>query len=434
MKLSVPAPPGWTRQQVADGELLRADHRALELLILPVEGAKVDARAWFRSALLHRTRQNERELTNPRTQPFTTKAGWSAVLIEADIGTESRLVAYFTFLDLVATAIAICGDRDIPGWRDEVLDMLSAATPDFGDDVVCLAGLLGGPPPVERVVPPVSRALWQRTFSHGDAILVLEDAPESGFIRCGRGRGATRTVRDLFATLERDQPGCVELGVSADGEYYAFAVRRDGQTQTVLAIVFGDERYSRIESMSRDPAMFDVFSLAARDLVYQASLGFGAGRIRPYYYEPPRDWIGLSRPGRAVWLAPTCGREFQQLRIFDARPPDSHELISARRFENLASEFLVSKPKGPAIYYTAHDLECRVHVYTGTMRGGKQLKVLDGVVNDEHYCYPLRIGCEPHLLEASMHTFEDVVRTMVPLPAPNTAVPADSNAFAYWVT
>lgn len=435
MRLSIPTPPDWTRRRVADGELLRAPDRALELLVFPIGGAKPDPEAWLRAALIHRTRQADPRPTNVETAHFETAAGWPAILIEATIGTEARLVAYLSFLDYAATVIAICGDPSITGWRERVLGVLAAATPDFsGDRIVCLADVVGNPPPRDRQWPREREGQWRRAFSGGDAVLVLEDDPKSGWIRFSSGLTPMRAAADLFLSFGRESgPG--EIGVTAEGEYYAIATSERNRTQRTLAVVFGDNSYSRIEAATTEPEKFELFSTAVRGFAHRTKIGLGVGRLRPYYYEPPANWVGLARHGSALWISPSCGRHYQALRVFDARPPEKHEAVRSCRFETLATEFTVTPPRGPAVYFTAHDLECRVNVFGGKLLGHKsEIRVIDGVVIDNDYLYPLRIECEPQRLEESMHVFEELVRTIVPLPAQSTDFQPDLSVLSNWAS
>lgn len=433
MKLLVPTPPGWSRHQVADGELLRAPDRALELLVLPLEGAKLAAPAWLYSALLYRRRQPDAEPADITNGQLETATGWTALTVEARIGTESRFVAYFSFLDLAATVIATCSDADVATWRGDIIAILYHATPDFSAErITCLRELLGGPPPTARADRgALSIDAWRRTFSGGDAVLVLRADPDSGWIRCAPGQTPLRTTRQLFSTFD----AAPELGITDEGEYFAIAAARRDHTQRVLAIVFGIEGYTRIEAVTLVPDRFDTFMAAVRALAYETTLGYGIGRLRPFYYEVPAGWSALPRPGSTVWVSPTCARRYHVLRVYDACPPNREALVRRRRFETLAAEFVSTPARGPAHYFRKDELEVRVCAHTGTLRGG-ELHILDGAVVDASYSYPVRVECDPALFEDSMRLFEDVVRTIVPLPPPALEPTLPSGAtevFSNWI-
>lgn len=433
MKLSVPTPPGWSRQQVAEGELLRAPNRALELLVLPLEGAKLAPPVWLYSALRYRRPQPEFEPTHITNGQLETATGWTALTVEAQIGAESRFVAYFSFLDLAATVIATCSDGNVAEWRSDVIAILYRATPDFSSErSTGLRELLGGPPPTARGERGVLSAdAWRRTFSGGDAVLVARDAPESGWIRCALGQTPQRTTQQLFSGFD----SAPELGITDEGEYYAIAAARRDHTQRALAIVFGAESYARIEAVTMLPDRFAMFMAAVRALAYETVLGYGTGRLRPFYYESPADWSALPRPGSAVWVSPTCARRYHVLRVFDAYPANREAIVRRRRFETLAAEFLATPARGPAHYYRKDELEVRVCAYSGKLGGG-ELRILDGAVIDSSYCYPLRVECDPDLFDDSMHLFESVVETIVPLPSPSIEEPAKlsdaTEVFSNW--
>src|SRR5690606_5377248 len=156
MHLVVPTPDGWRRQRVAGGELLRAPDRALELLVLPIEGAKLEPVKWLLQALVYGGGPRpaiEWDVRAPRDVvqgQLMTVAAWTALTLEANVGDEFHFVAYFSFLDLCATVIAR-SPHPVSEWRDEVIEILRHAEPDFTPDrITCVADLLDVKPPVIR--------------------------------------------------------------------------------------------------------------------------------------------------------------------------------------------------------------------------------------------------------------------------------------------
>jgi hypothetical protein len=428
----VPTPPTWSRSQVEGGELLRAPDRALEILVLPMTGAQVVVPRWLYAVLI-RDQPTWDQLTgiepaNVINGELTTASGWKAFTLEATLGNDQRMVAYFTVLDYAATVVATW-KHDDAGARDEAIALLARATPDLASDAVTgLADLLGQPPPsASKHEGALRPEAWRRAFSGGDVILIPIADPDSGWIRCAARRAPLQSVSRLFADLQY----AVELGITAEGEYFALAISRGEQLQKILAVVFGAESYTRIDAITLVPERFDMFVDATRELAYQTILGYGSPRLRPYYYEPPPSWIPIVRPGSTVWASPSCAWRYHVLRVFDACPVELEAAVRTWRFETLAAEFLVEPPRGPAVYYTQDGLECRVFAHTGKF-GERELRVLDGMVIDENYCYPLRIECDPALLDESMKLFEEVVRTIVPLPAPTTTRPQRGGVFTHW--
>jgi hypothetical protein len=413
--------------KLAEGELLRSPDRKLSLLVLPLEGAKLVVTTWLWSALLDRVPADV-EPTNITNGQLTTAIGWTALTIEADFGPETRrFAAYFSFLDLSATVIATCTDLAMPEWRDLVIEMLYLSSPDLsGDRISGLAELLGSAPPTARQPEgPLTAEPWRRAFSGGDVVLVPRLDPDSGVIRRTAGLSPLRTVAQLFSGF--DSPP--ELGITQGGEYFAIATKRD-QTQRVLAVVFGAESYTRIEATTVIQDRFEMFTTAVRGLAFQEIVGSGAGQLRPYYYQAPPGWHASARAGSTLWISPTCAQNYHVLRVFEARPVEREEIVRRRRFETVAAEFLVTPPVGPAIYY-ADELEVRVLKYSGSF-GGSELHIFDVTVTDETYCYPLRVELDSSLIDASMQLIEDVVRTIVPLPAFAIENDQSPDAFAHW--
>lgn len=422
MRLTVPTPPGWLRQQVAGGELLKAPSRGLELLVLPLGGAKLEPPKWLWTALVYGGEQPE---LDPGTEPSSVQNGqlvtagaWRALTVEGTVGAESRFVAYFTFLDLSATVIARCAS-DISEWRDEVIGILYRATPDFSQDrSTCLAELLGARPPVMRALPAMlPPQTWRRAYSGGDVVLIPRLDPDSGWIRITSGLTPLQTIPLLFSELDKTWPVRPELGVSEEGEYFAVASSQQGRTQRTLAIVLGAESYTQIEANTVVPGRFDMFATAVRTLACQTALGYGARRVRPYYYEPPAGWSALARSGSTLWISPICARQYHVLRVFEACPQDQDAVLRRRRFETVGTEFLSTPPRGPAVFYRLDELEVRVLAYSGALPGG-ELRILEATVIDAEYCYPFRIECDPRLFDVSMRLLEEVVETIVPLPPP----------------
>jgi len=438
MRLTVPTPPGWLRQQVAGGELLKAPSRELELLVLPLEGAKLEPPKWLWTALLHAGEQPglepEIEPINVVSGELTTVGAWRALTVEGKVGAESRLVAYFTFLDLSATVIARCGS-EISEWRDEVIGILARAVPDFSQHrSTCLAELLGAKPPVKRAPPAtLPPHTWRRASSGGDVVLIPRLDPDSGWIRVTSGLTPLQWIPQLFSELDPGWPVRPELGITEEGEYFAIASSQRGRTQRTLAIVLGAESYTRIEANTMVPERFDMFATAVRALAYQTALGYGAGRVRPYYYAPPAEWGALVRPGSTLWISPICARQYHVLRVFEACPPDQDATLRRRRFETVAAEFLTEPPRGPAVYYRPDEREVRVFAYTCALPGG-ELRILEATLIDEAYCYPFRIECDPRLFDVSMQLLEEVVATIVPLPPPLTEAmaPQAPELFSLW--
>ncbi len=441
MFLAVPTPAEWSRRRVAQGQLLRSPEGEIEVLVLPIEGARIEPLNWLYQALLYRggarppIEWDEPVVTNVVQGQLTTAAAWTALTIEADVGGVHTLVAYFTFLDLSATVIAH-SPLPVDMWREPIIEILYRAAPDFTPDrITCIAELLDAPAPTASAHVDFSMDGWRRAFSGGDVVLTRADDPDGGWIRQTANLGPTRSVPELFEEFETIEHG-PQLGVTNEGEYFAIASgrtsSRTGDKRTTLAFVFGDTSYTRIESHCVGDKRAHAFAMAVLTLAQQVTFGYGAYRMRPYYYLPPRGWSALVRSGSTLWVSPACAHRYHVLRVFEAYPRDKADLMRRRRFETLASEFFIKPPLGPAVYYRPDNLEVRVLACSGTF-GDTTLSVLDATVMDESYCYPFRIECDPRLFTDSMTLLEEVVKTIIPLPRPSpTVAPEAHSAFAEW--
>ena len=166
-----------------------------------------------------------------------------------------------------------------------------------------------------------------------------------------------------------------------------------------------------------------------RALAAETMLGYGSGRMRPFYYEAPEGWHASPRSGSTLWISPTCARRYHVLRVFDACLAEQEAAVRQRRFQSVAAEFLTTPPVGPAVYYTKDEHEVRVYAYQGSESG---LRILDAAVIDQQYCYPLRIECDPSLMEESMKLLEQVVSTIVTLPAAIVTKTKVAEGMSHW--
>ncbi len=441
MRLVLPIPPAWQHRAVDDGVLYQAPSEVYGMLVTPLAAAPEDPETWVQRAFFHRARPEDGEPRNLQLSRFASVAGWGIVLLDGALGTQARFVAYLAFLDYAATVIGMCRDYTAhPGWRDELLDIVVRAQPDFADDrVVCLAHQLGAPPTSSPARKRRVLAGWQRSSSGGDLVLAGEGGAPAGTIRISPGAGPIRPVAELFrGFLEPSAAQTIEplvLDTTDDGEHLALANAHGPDGQHTLGVVFGDDQYTRIEGRVTDPAQFARFRGAVHELTYATTLGLGAGRWRRFYYEPPPGWNGVARRRGAMWISPACPRHYQVMRVFDARPPAEHQhLHGARMFETLPVEFFREAPKGPVSYWTADELECQVTVYSAQLpTRTAPVKVLDGIIMTDAYVYPIRMECDPERLEDSMHVFERVVASLRPLPERRASIEAEVSAMAFWV-
>lgn len=431
MKLTVPTPSTWSVDHVDDGDVLRAPDGSIEIRVLGVGGIQLVLTHWLYGCLI-RDQPAGTEATNLSNGELSTTSGWRGLTCEATVGELRRLVAYYTVLDYSATIIATWNENN-PAARDEVIRLLSRAFPDFlssRTQIWGIAELLHRPPPLAPT-PPAKTVLgkqWRRVFSAGDVVLIPHHDPDAGWIRISSKQAPLRSVRELFATF----PTPPEVGVTEEGEYFALGVTRSLRKQQMLAIVFGAESYTRIEANTLNPARFDFFVDAGRELAHRTILGYGSQRIRPFYYVPPPAWVPMPRTSSTMWVSPTCSRRYHVMRVFDARPVWREGITREWRFESLPAEFLSQPARGPATYYRKDGLECRAFAYTAKYKDGGELRVLDGSMIDEHYVYPIRIECDPGLADLSMFLFEALASTIVPLPPPPLVQPRETALFTHW--
>lgn len=441
MKLVVPAPPDWEHRIVDDGILYQAPSEIFGMLVTPMGPAPVDPETWLQQAFAYRAREEDGLPRNLRISRFATVDGWSGLLLDGALGTQDRFVAYLAFFDYAVTVIAMCRDAEAqPTWRDQVLELVVRSQPDFSEDrVLSLSHLLGSSPPAPietRTRRPMIG--WQRSFVGGDLLLTGEAGAQAGTIRITSHMMPLRPVHEIFSAFV-EAPGITvtppAIETTDEGEYAAIATATTPEFQHTLAVVFGDDHYTRIDAVVRDRDLFAKFAAATRELMLSTTMGLGAGRWRRFYYEPPAGWTGIARPRGSLWIPPTCARYHQVMRVFDARPPGDHELLhGARMFETLPIEFYREPPKGPVSYWTANDLECQVSVYRATLPNRTSpMAVLDGTIITEPYIYPIRMECDVAWFDETSQLFEQVVASFRPVPERRKVDMNVSTAFEFWV-
>jgi hypothetical protein len=442
MRLILPIPPDWPPRKVGDGVLHLSPVGTFGMMVMPLTATHEDPETWVEQALVLRDRDGK-TARNTKMSRLVTEAGWVATLLEGEVGVEARLVAYFMFFDYAATVIAVCRDpAQRPSWRDEALAILAGARPDFSQEgVVCLAQQLGAPPPLvgRRPVDPDGDG-WRRLSVGGDMVLAAEAGPRVGRIRVVHRVCPVRPVDEVFApllaaagpaaTIER--PAVI---VTLEGEYAAIASVADGARQETLGVIFGDEHMAQIHGLVTAPEQFRRFRAAVHKLTFGYTMGLGTNRWRRYYYTPPAGWTGVARGRDTLWISPRCPREYQIMKIFDARPPGDSLAArqGARLYETLPQEFFVEPPIGPIEFETRGGLRCQVIVFSGRVPNRPAtIKAIEGTAADSRYIYPLRLECDEHLYAETMNTFERVIESIKTFPDRGPALDPDLGVLTSW--
>jgi hypothetical protein len=442
MRLVLPIPPDWHQRKMGDGILYQSPVRTLALLVRPLVAAHEDPETWVERALVLSEKPG-RAAQNVRMSRFVSEAGWVATLVEGEVGAEARLVAYFMFFDYAATAMAVCREpAQRPSWRDEALAILAGAQPDFGQDgAVCLAQQLGAPPPLVGMRPiDADGEGWRRLSTGGDMVLAAEAGPRVGRIRVVHRVRPVRPVDEIFAPLlaGAGPAATVErpaVTVTLEGEYSAIASVIDGARQETLGVVFGDDHMAQIHGVATAPEQFRRFRSAVHRLTFGYTMGLGTNRWRRYYYAPPAGWSGVARGRDTLWISPRCPREYQIMKVFDARPPGDSLAArqGARLYETLPQEFFVEPPIGPIEFETRGGLRCQVRVFTGRVPNRPAaIRAIEGTASDSRYIYPLRLECDEHLYAETMNTFEGVLESIKTFPERGPALDPDLGVLTSW--
>lgn len=264
---------------------------------------------------------------------------------------------------------------------------------------------------------------WRRTFSGGDVVLCLPEGPEAGHIRVREQQPGRPRLRQLLEPILAAAPGASVEGpaplVTAEGEMAALVNLVDARHQRTTAFIFADESYCQIDGMVTVPEHFPAFRQAVTKLTYGHCMGLGTDRWRRFYYEPPRGWTGVARPRETMWIAPSCPRLHQVIKVYDARPPRLGFAATQRRqlIESVPAEVAKVQPSPPEPFRTRDELPGEIIVYRGEMPERGAFCVVDAIALESRYAYRFRLECDEAAYPQARVVFDELVTSMRPVPA-----------------
>ncbi len=264
---------------------------------------------------------------------------------------------------------------------------------------------------------------WRRTFSAGDVALVPPQGPEVGIIRVRQHLPGRPALKKIVAAVHAESPGATVEGplllVTAEGELGAVVNLVEERRQRTTAVIFGDDFYAQIDGKVHQREHFAVFRQAVAKLAHGHCMGLGTDRWRRFYYEPPPGWTGVARPRETLWIAPSCPRTHQIIRVYDARPPRAGLAERQRRqlIESVAAEVGAERPAAAPPFRTRDGLPAEMLTYRGELPGRGRVKVSDAMVLEPRYLYRFRLECDEAAHEAAMGVFHGLITSMRPVPA-----------------
>lgn len=164
LSLSVPSPwvfaPSQGNQRVA---LLPGERQPLASLRYgPLILRPDEPQAWIEASARRDIPPGSRVWLGPAAE-IETETGWALHLVEAEVSgpqgepIESRLLAFYAFLEHAAVALVSIPDRShIAGLRDSLLVLLRSARPDWRAEPVCLAEAWDLQPPSDSTAGQAS--------------------------------------------------------------------------------------------------------------------------------------------------------------------------------------------------------------------------------------------------------------------------------------
>ena len=276
----------------------------------------------------------------------------------------------------------------LAGWRLERLADGVALVPPGGR-------VFGGIRIRERVAPLVS----------ADE-LIARAAGEIGFAEVTVARASIVTDEGEHGTIAR------------------IAGERDGlRGEHVVAILVGDDWYTRIDGITAVPDRIEPMHAIVRALALAYPLGLGALRRRRVRYAPPLGWTAEARGLVTVWR-----RGRSTLTVFPARPltePGGGE--TDRLLQRLEASDLVVTGETSAPRTTASFANGVARSVTGR---DAQHEVV--ALHDARFVYVVHLASTADAIAADREALDGVVDSLEPVPAARTGVASDASTFASW--
>ncbi len=262
---------------------------------------------------------------------------------------------------------------------------------------------------------------WTRTYS-GDGVVL---SVPGGQVHLRPSLGPLRPAEEILnewmpAGVTREGPLAI---VNAEGDYGVIANAIAPDEQVTVAILYGEQTYALVHARATDPELYEKFVEVVRRLVHGHSLGLGAERRRPYFYDPPPGWQGVRRAHSTLWVAPDCGHQRATLHVFHARPQRNTigTLQFRQLFEQLPREFGLERPAEPVTIESRFGMRGQLVTTKGTIAGEPAI-VSDAGLTDGRMLYLLRLETAAAVHETHLPLLHACATSVRPIPPPKAAV------------
>ncbi len=268
---------------------------------------------------------------------------------------------------------------------------------------------------------PSFLSAFTRARSGLDLVLTLRAAPGAGRIRVRERIAGRPVLARIVASLGTPLAGGPHPFMTAEGEYGVVLDAAEGFT---LAYVFGDEHHTRFEAQVHDLQLAGLFRRAVIELAHAHELGLGSDRCRRFPYTAPAGWAGVARVRETMWISPSCARQHQVIRAYDARPVRPG---APRRG--------IGEPLTPASslrrsrrFRTAAGLDAQVATFVVELPEAGKRVFSDFIASDDKVVYAFRLESAESCFAEASKVFAGVVSSMQPLGRAK----ADATIFAVW--
>lgn len=248
-----------------------------------------------------------------------------------------------------------------------------------------------------------------------------------------RIRTNQRPLRRFSQLLGDGAYGELEKFPTIEGEYAGLVVLAEPGGIRVVAMVLGDDSYVLIEGHTPDP----LRSGWVRDLVHTVArfypLGLGKPRRRRFIYRPPSGWQALQRSGAVLWINSEFPSVSGRITVFDARPLKWFAPGAIDRFLFLDENPFAhaDPPLAPVSLDLRPGFGGTSRSATGKAGDGTPIAMAKTLLQDDRYLYAIQLDAKASEWGEFVPIYEDVVRSVEPLPADELERPAQQ--FIHWI-
>jgi hypothetical protein len=286
---------------------------------------------------------------------------------------------------------------------------------------------------------------WVRRLTEDGVVFYPPEGRKAAILQIRERIRPVRRLRDIrarhLASLGEGQNvtiSDVKRLITAEGEYgITYQLQAEAppdKLQLAVGLVYGDDFYSSFEGTSTVPELGEQLIQTIEYLVHDTPFALGFMRRRRYGYHAPEGWQPHVKAHVVSWYPLDFPKHRAVIRVFDAVPAkESNSIVLARRlFDDPQNDLASVTDSNLFELITDNSLAGVIEVTRGNWSDGVPSAMMRVTVQDGQYAYNLRLECsEPHI-ESSRALFETLVRSIEPLPTPETTQGGEKGRLIHW--